>query len=186
MSILEMLEGLEIRELMPNELKYLKSIIGYENLKVDYISKEDPRMPHPEPWVPDFVNPQGKNGAIIIIALGPEGISKRYPLLHFSGKTLLGFFAVNFASLKSGQVSELPYQKHEKRVLHLFADRIYIFPPFRGNIGLIIKLLNHLEDTLKKYGLGNIELKPDPFLAKWLIRRGYKNYYGGRWGKLLE
>ena len=183
MTLLEKLEGMEIRELMPPELNDLKNILN--NDKVDYIYKPDPRT-HSGPYLElQSINPTRSPGGIVIVVLGNKGWSEHYPLLYFSGKTLIGFFSVHFTPYAWDDIQDEPYQKHKKIKFHIRDDKIYIFPPFRGNINLGGKLLTHLEDTLRKYGYGNIELKPDAIFHKYLRSKGYSSQYGTRWGKLL-
>ena len=54
MSLLERLEGIEIRELSFIEVETLYRTI-YSNYKVDYISKKDPTLPHDSIWLPTSI-----------------------------------------------------------------------------------------------------------------------------------
>ncbi|MEK6949469.1 MAG: hypothetical protein AABX34_04555, partial [Nanoarchaeota archaeon] len=103
MTILEALEGIEIRELRSEELNVLQGIIdtkNWNNIKYIYMGGF---KDYTVPWVAPFIKPKETFGdfnytdcAITIVALGHKGWSQSYPLLYFSGKTLLGYFSVRF------------------------------------------------------------------------------------------
>ena len=161
----------ELEKLRQTTLRWLCS---------DLYKKED-SLPHDDPYLPSFISPDSYHGAIIVVALGKT--TDEYPELKFSEDILSGYYATEFFSVDKENYA-VPWTKHDKKVMQVYIDRIYIPHPFR-NIGIATKLVNYMEDVLRKHEFGNIEFKPDEHLKEWVIKKGFETIDNFRYGKLL-
>jgi len=163
----------EINETELNELQILTT-----DIRKKYVP--DDSFFHDSPDLPDYLL-SDERPSIVVIALGDP--ADEYPELQYNGHTLMGFFGTNFFSYE--RLKEYsPWMDKDKKPMSVCYDRIYTAPPFRGN-GVAKKLLHYMEDVLKNKGYGNMEMKPDQFLKKWLVQEGFKPISEDRYNKSL-
>jgi len=175
----------EIREITNTELKELEQVtLPLPKYYSEHYPK-DTSIIHDDTTLPNTISPYGDHAALVIAAFGEP--SEKYPELRFREKTFLGYYATIFASEQgmSGIEECYPWRKSGELTMHNYYDRIYVPPQFRRN-GIAKKLLQSMEKRLRFHGYGNIEVKPDDFLKKWIKLEGFETDSDDiRYGKRL-